>query len=230
VLGVVGGMGPQATADFFEKLIAATPAARDQDHIPVLIYSAPQIPDRTKAILHGGPSPLEDLRHAVRTVAQAGASAVVLACNTAHHWFEDLQASVNIPILHIADAVIAELRPLVHQHMRVGLLATSGTIAGQIYQPRLAAMGLTAVLPDPEAQEAVDAGIELVKAGTLSEAADAFDRGVRNLIGANATVIVLACTEIPLALRRDGYAVTFLDAATALARICVEFCSREGSQ
>jgi aspartate racemase len=230
VLGVVGGMGPRATADFFVKLIAATPAARDQDHIPVLIYSAPQIPNRTAAILHGGPSPLGELRRAVRTVAQAGASVVVLACNTAHYWFDDLQASVAIPILHIADAAIADLQPFVKRHGRVGLLATSGTIAAQIYQPRLSAIGLITVVPDLRAQEAVDAGIALVKAGSLGDAADAFDLGVRNLVEAKATVIVLACTEIPLVLRRDRHTVAFVDAAAALATSCVQFCLHEQSQ
>jgi aspartate racemase len=220
-------MGPLATADFFQKLITATPASCDQDHIPVLIYSVPQIPDRTAAILYGGPSPLAALKRAVRSLDEAGASAVVLACNTAHYWFEDLQASIDVPMLHIADAVIAELGETKRASGPVGLLATSGMIAAFIYQQRLSAVGLDTVVPEQRSQEAVDAGIALVKAGDIAAAAAEFDIAIQNLIEAKATAIVLACTEIPLAVCITRYPVPFVDATAALAARCVQFCRRE---
>ncbi len=104
ILGVLGGMGPLATVDFLQKLIEETPASRDQDHIPVIAYSVPQIPDRPLAILGKGESPLPHMLEGIHTLKRAGAQAIAIACNTAHYWYDDLVLQGGLPILHIADA------------------------------------------------------------------------------------------------------------------------------
>src|SRR5690606_28553292 len=102
LLGVLGGMGPLATVDFLSKLIEETAAGRDDDHVPVVVYSVPQIPSRPAAIVSGGPSPLPAMLDGVRTLKGAGATVLAIACNTAHYWYDDLAAAAGIPIVHIA--------------------------------------------------------------------------------------------------------------------------------
>src|SRR4051812_14632246 len=102
VLGVLGGMGPLATVDFLKKLIEETPATRDQDHVPVVVYSVPQIPDRPGAILEATESPLPAMLEGVRVLKGAGAAALAIACNTAHYWYDELSAE-GVPVVHIAD-------------------------------------------------------------------------------------------------------------------------------
>jgi len=175
-------MGPLATADFFRKLIDATPATCDRDHIPVFIYSVPQIPDRTAAILYGGPSPLADLCQGIRTLEGAGATLIVIACNTAHYWFAEMARSAHVPLLHIVDAVLEDLRPLVPRGATVGILGTSGTVRSNIYDGLLARSGYRCIASVPEVQQRIDDGIALVKAGRTDEAVPHFTRGIEELV------------------------------------------------
>lgn len=222
-VGILGGMGPRATVDLFQKLVEATPAKGDQDHLPVLIYSVPQIPDRTEAILHGGPSPLEALRHGISTLYNAGASVIVIACNTAHYWFEELQRGTPVPLLHIADAVLAELKAIAPARAKVGILATSGTIGAKLYHHALCHAGYPCVALSVEEQKGVDLGIALVKAGLTREAEGHFRTAIAALVARGAGVVVLACTEIPVALGEEP-SVPTIDATAALARYCVNYC------
>ena len=126
MLGILGGMGPLATADFYAKLIAQTPAARDQDHVPVVIYAVPQVPDRTAALLRGGATPVPALLAGLRTLVAAGAQAIAMPCNTAHAWFDELAAQSPVPLLHIADAA-ADAATLIARHLKMHqLLAVHG--------------------------------------------------------------------------------------------------------
>ncbi|WP_309139629.1 amino acid racemase [Siccirubricoccus sp. G192] len=111
-LGVLGGMGPLASAQFMARLTLLTPAERDQDHIPALLWSDPRVPDRTAARLGGGEDPLPALLRGLRGLEAAGCGAIAIPCNTAHGWFDALQAATGLPILHIVDAAAAELARL----------------------------------------------------------------------------------------------------------------------
>ncbi len=109
-LGVLGGMGAMATVDFLRKLVEATPAERDQEHIPLIVRFCPEVPDRAAALAGSGPSPQPALVAAAVELAAAGAQALAIPCNTAHYWYDALCAAVPIPILHIVDAALAELQ------------------------------------------------------------------------------------------------------------------------
>lgn len=225
LLGVLGGMGPLATVDFLQKLIEETPASRDQDHIPVITYSVPQIPDRPPAITGNGESPLPHMLEGVRTLKRAGATAVAIACNTAHYWYDDLVAESGMPVLHIADAACVDLAGL----QRVGLLATQGTIAAGFYQSRLAARGIECLLSsDDEQRTLVLPAIECVKRNDLAQAYTLATRAARRLLTQGprgAQRIIMGCTEIPLALdyQPSGVAEHCIDATRALARACVRW-------
>lgn len=222
MLGILGGMGPLATVDFLAKLVAATPSARDQDHVPVLAYSVPQIPERVPAILGRGPSPLPAMLEGVGVLVRGGARAIAIPCHTAHHWYDALAAAAQVPVLHIADAAIAELGAA----RRVGLVATAGTIASGFYQRRLAASGRECLLPEAsQLRESIAEGIGLVKAGQAAQARAPFLAVVEALAAAGAERVLLACTEVPVGLAAAGAALppSALDPTDALARACVRW-------
>ena len=221
VLGVLGGMGPMATVDFLKKLVEATPAARDQDHLPVIVAQAPDIPDRTQAILGTGADPLAAMTVALRRLEAAGATRIAIPCNTAHHWHGALQALTRAPILHIVDAVAEMLGAQGVAGGPIGLLATDGTLEAGIYPRRLARLGFTC--RTPEDQAAVMRAIRLVKAGHVAEARILLEGQAEALLAAGCGRVVLACTEIPVALAEAPAALRprLLDATQALALACV---------
>ncbi|MDH5534041.1 MAG: amino acid racemase [Betaproteobacteria bacterium] len=223
LLGVLGGMGPLATVDFLEKLIAETPAERDADHVPVVVYSVPQIPDRPAAILAGAQSPLPAMLAGIRTLTRAGASRIAIPCNTAHYWYDDLAREAGVPIVHIADATCEALAGRGLAASAVGLIATKGTIAAGFFQQRLAARGLRVLLnSEADQNECVLPAIAAVKRNNLGAAFDLAVRACERLRAEGAQAIILACTEIPPALehRASQVAAICVDPTRALARAC----------
>jgi aspartate racemase len=224
LLGVLGGMGPLATVDFLGKLVAETPAQRDAEHVPMLVYSVPQIPDRPAAILGDGESPLPAMLAGIRTLRNAGATCLAIACNTAHYWHDELIAQGGLPILHMADAACAQLAAGGTGPGAIGLIATQGTLAAGFYQQRLADNGYTAVINTPAEQERyVLPAIAAVKRNDLAAAHALALDACAALAKAGAQAVILACTEIPPALefRPTATAVPCIDATRALARACV---------
>jgi aspartate racemase len=223
VLGVLGGMGPLATADFFAKLVALTPASSDAEHVPVLVASLPQIPPRVPAILGDAASPLPALLAVRDRLVAGGATLIAMPCNTAHHWYDAL-ARGGPPMLHIAEAAIAALRAVQRPPAHVGLVATAGTLASGFYQRRLSQAGYASVLPDDEglARDIVPA-IAAVKSGRLHAGGEGFVRAARSLRRRGADAVILACTEVPPGVAAVGLPddVLCIDATEALAGACV---------
>jgi aspartate racemase len=219
LLGVLGGMGPAATADFLSRLVALTPAEADRDHIPVVVSSVPQIPDRTEAILGEGLSPLPALLTGLERLERAGADLIVMPCNTAHHWHADLAAArPNLSWIHIVDAVLA----LAPAGARLGLLATTGTLQAGIYPLR--APGRTFVAPEPAIQSgAVMRAIRAVKSGRPGLASEPFLRAAHGLRAKGATHLVFACTEVALGVPDPGaLGLPPIDSTEALARAVIQ--------
>lgn len=224
IVGVLGGMGPLATVDFLTKLLAVTPAARDQEHVPIIVSAIPQVPDRTQAFRGEGESPLPSLVDSARRLKAAGAGMLVIACNTAHLWFDDLAGSIGLPMIHLVDAAIADAAAIAGRHARIGLLGTDATIASGLYVNREAPGGLQWLLPTArEMTELIMPGIEAVKAGDR-------DTGRRQLVAAaealrkrGAAAVILGCTEIPVVLDASNSPLPVVDATAALARRTVEW-------
>lgn len=232
LLGVLGGMGPLAAADFLAKLVAETPATRDQEHIPYVAWGVPQIPERPAAILHGGESPLPQMLHGIAALKQAGATVVAIACNTAHYWHDDLVQQGGLPILHIADAVCDMLADRGIKTGKVGLLGTDGTIKAGFFQRRFAARGLDCLLSSRADQDQlVLPAIAAVKANDLPRAHGLAVDAVTRLLDGGAQAVVLACTETPVAIDYADSAVNTrcIDATRALARACVAWHRGAGS-
>lgn len=224
LLGILGGMGPLATADFLTKLIQMTPASCDQEHIATLVYSLPQIPDRTAAILGQGASPLPDLLRGLALLQEAGATCIAIPCNTAYYWYAEMAAASSVPILHIVESVCDDLRRRGIPGGPVGVLGTPGMQRSGIYQGYLQRQGYAPLLPDVETLEAlVGPGIALVKAGDVAAARALLAEAADRLLAQGAQCVVLGCTEIPVALadQSDEARMRYIDSNAALATACV---------
>ncbi|HEY0105251.1 MAG TPA: amino acid racemase [Rhizomicrobium sp.] len=201
-LGVIGGMGPAATADFLAKLVQARGATRDQDNIPILVWGDCRIPDRTVALGKDRASVAAPLASAARSLVALGAVALVIPCNTAHAWATEIEAATSLRLLHIADAVVEHVRHL--DVPRVGLLATTGTLAAKLYELRFSRASIDCTTPNENEQESVMQAIALVKAGRL-DTARRLAREVLNALRARgAARTILACTELPLILADEA--------------------------
>ncbi|MBK5968494.1 MULTISPECIES: cysteate racemase [Thiorhodovibrio] len=219
-LGVLGGLGPAATADFMCKLVAVTPAHCDQDHLPSLVLNLPQTPDRTAAILAKGPSPLPELQRAIEQLNGFGVDAIAIPCNTSHHWYDALASASDAPIIHIAEAALASLQPA----GSVLLLASRGTVASGFYQRLCAQRGIDCSVPDQHRlQTAVDRCIAEVKAGAIDAAAEQFQQLLSAPLAIDSQTLILGCTELPLAMARvNTQGLQLVDTTLELARHAVQ--------
>jgi aspartate racemase len=224
MIGILGGMGPLATADLYRKIILATPATSDQTHIPVVIWADPRVPDRTEALLAGGEDPTPWLIGGGQALASMGADFIVMPCNTAHAFLEQVQPAVERPFLSMVDAAVDDIVRSLPEVTSVGLLATSGTISSGVYQRSLEARGLAAVIPDDDHQtRCVMTAIRAVKAGDTGDAPTAlFVEAGGHLAAGGAQALIAACTEIPVVLRQEHVDLPLVDATDALARLAVD--------
>lgn len=223
LLGVLGGMGPLATIDFQRRLLEATPAQSDQQQLPSVVWNVPQIADRQKALAGTGPSPLPQLIHGIRVLNQAGASHIAIPCNTAHHWYGALSEASDAPILHIVDATLAALEQEANTPQRVGMIATKGTLDAGWYQQKLAARDIEVVEPTPaELSQWFVPGCYAVKRGALKEGGELLVQQALALFARGAQKLILACTEVPVALQAVNAPFLHLtfDPAQALAERC----------
>ena len=227
VVGVLGGMGPLATLDFLRKMLEATPASTDQDHVPVVVSSIPQVPDRTAAFRGTGPSPFEAMLASGRRLADAGAGLVVMPCNTAHLWFDELQQELGLPMLHLVDAAMEDAVAAGGGRLRVGLLATDATLASGLYVNRRAGEVQWLLPTAGEMLKLVMPGIAAVKAGDLGQGRERLATAAGALARRGAQALVLGCTEIPLVLDAACAPLPLIDPAASLARQAVRWSLRQ---
>jgi aspartate racemase len=229
ILGVLGGMGPLASAHFMLRLTQLTPAERDQDHIPAVLWSDPRIPDRIAAQQGTGPDPLPWLLRGISGLRQAGCGAIAIPCNTVHGWFEPMAKAAEVPILHIVDAAAVDLQRIGTPKGTIGLMATVPTLAMRLYQDRLEALGWHCLEPDTgEMERLVLPAIRLVKLNRSPEAFAPLAEVVNSLASRGASTVVLGCTEIPLGIQAgpaETLRVPVVDTIDALARAAIRWAS-----
>jgi len=231
VVGVLGGMGPEATLSFYGKLLANTPAQRDQDHLRVVIDSNPKVPDRTAALLGEGESPLPMMAAGLEALERAGADFVVIPCVSAHGFLDELRAHTRLPVLSVLDVAAEEVarhRPALRT---VGLLGTTGTVESGRFQRTLAAAGVATVVPDRQDQHRVMSAIYSIKGAGAEAAREEARRSVagvgERLVKAGAEGIVLGCTELPLVVSARDMSVPLFDVVLILARAAIAAAGRE---
>lgn len=219
IIGILGGMGPQATIDLYSEIISQTPADRDQDHIPAIIYSNPKVPDRTEAIIAQGENPLPYLVEGVKRLERAGADFILIPCNTAHYYLPQFEKEVNIPILNMIELTTQYIKEKFSQIQRVGVLSTTGTLRTKIYQNSLQREGLRVILPEENDQEhLVMKAIYSVKAAIMfAESAELLKKAAEALTAKGAEVLIMGCTEIPLALKQEGLSTPLIDPKKIIA-------------
>lgn len=225
VIGILGGMGPEATLDCFGKLINNTVAEKDQDHLRIIIINNPKVPDRTQAILENGLSPLPVLIQGVESLKKAGADFVIIPCVTAHYFLNDLVKHCELPVLSLLDAVsnyIVGINPKIY---KIGILATSGTIKSGIVKDRLEAEGIHTVVCSNKYQQQVMTAIYDIKNKNAvrcqPEITSSLVDAAQHLINNGAQGIIAGCTEIPLALSQSDIPVPYFDTLLILARAAI---------
>lgn len=223
IVGILGGMGPAATADLYTKIIAATPAERDQDHLHVVIWADPTVPDRSTALLHGGEDPTPWLRRGAEMLVAMGASFIAVPCNTAHAFLPRIAGSIPVPFLHMMEETATAIEVAHPTIERVGLLATSGTVAAGLYQEWFARHHIEVVAPDDETQDrCVMRAIHLVKSGrTGGEVTALVGEAARQVIDRGAQAVIAGCTELPLVFNDGDASVPVIDPTMVLARAIV---------
>ena len=225
VVGVIGGMGPAATVEYLARLVRATAAERDSDHLHVLVDSDPAIPSRADAILHGGPDPAPRLRAIARGLEYSGAEVLAMPCNTAHAYLESVREAVAISVLDM----LAEAADCVNVDC-VGLLATEAAIRAGLYQKVLGARGIAAVVPRVADQAEITRLIAAVKAGqALEELRARLRRVTAHLRDEGASGLLVGCTEISL-LRDEGEALPVVDALDCLVEATVREARAGGTR
>jgi len=224
-IGVLGGMGPEASAYFYGLLVKHTRAAKDQEHIPTVIWSDPRVPDRTAAILGKGPSPLPLLIAGAKGLHRAGADFLVIPCLTVHYFLDELRRASPLPIVSLLEETARFIR---RRHPRLGcagLLASSGTARTGLFQRALAGAGVEVLVPaESEQKKVMEAiyGRRGIKAGTTAGRPRTLLRGVASrLIRRGARAIIAGCTEVPLVLGAQDLPVPFLDPMDIAARLCI---------
>jgi aspartate racemase len=225
VVGVLGGMGPEATVDFMTKVIALTPADKDQDHIRMIIDHNPTIPSRQDAILADGEDPGPELAAMARRLEAAGADFLVIPCNTAYAFRQSVIEAVDIPLVSIINETVAALPD---DCSAVGLLATEGCLRAGVYQAAISQIGVEGVEPTRDELQELMQSVYAIKAGDTGEAVAAPLRKLANaLVDRGANAVIVGCTEIPLVLSKEDLDVPLLSSTDILAERTVQLALSE---
>ncbi len=224
-LGVIGGLGPMATAYFLELIVKMTDASCDQEHLEVTVLNRPAIPDRTACILgQSCESPVPMMTEAAKTLEMLGASCIAVPCITSHYFFDELQKQVSIPFINLVQETAAHLKE--NGIQTAGILATSGTVSTGLFQKALEREGIRWVIPDEAGQEMVMHLIyQNIKAGLPPEM-PLFAEVRENLRQKGAECMILGCTELSLIKKQYPNERDCLDALEVLAKRSVEFCGK----
>ncbi|MBM6723683.1 aspartate/glutamate racemase family protein [Pseudoflavonifractor phocaeensis] len=222
-LGILGGMGPQATQDFYQRILDRTDAACDQEHLPTLIWSDTAMPDRTAAILGGDVEGcFQRLLAGARLLERGGCTVLAIPCNTSHYFADRLQGELSLRLIHMPRETVGVLAE--EGKKKVGILATDGTVRTGIYQKECDARNIEALSPPEDIQKLVMSIIydEIKRGETGSrEKFAAIDRWLRQ---AGCDGAILGCTELSVYRTYHGLPDYYLDAMDVLAQRCITAC------
>lgn len=223
-LGVIGGMGPLATAYFMELVVKMTDARSDREHIPMIICSRPDTPDRTSFITgKSKESPLEAIVQAGKMLTDHGVDYIAIPCVTAYYFYNEMQEQINVPII---DMILETALCLKEAGIgKAGLMATDGTVTSGFFRAGLERRGIDVVLPSADGQRRVmDIIYGSIKANRPVSIED-FNRVEDELRAGGAQTVILGCTELSMIHRDFPLGPGFLDSMEALARRAVLLCS-----
>ena len=220
VVGIIGGMGPGATALLFQKIIDHTDARLDADHIHLLIDNRPSIPDRTAAILNGDDTPVKKICESGKQLEKMGAELIAIPCNTSHYFYPHIQEKLEVPVINMLEETAKECKNM--GFTTVGVLATTGTKNTGIYEKALSLQGIQTIYPDEAEQKVLMSIIyDYVKAGKTANC-EMFQVELENMKNKGAQAFVLGCTELPMVFSDGNMGMRFIDSLDILAKRTVE--------
>ncbi|MDH5706946.1 MAG: amino acid racemase [Candidatus Aminicenantes bacterium] len=230
-IGILGGMGPEATAYFYGLIIKNTKAEKDQEHIPVVIYANPGVPERTAAVLGKGPSPLPQLLEGIRVLKEAGADFIVMPCVTAHHFYNEIMREVKVNFLNLVEETVLYALRKNPKLKKAGLVSSTGTLRARLFHEAFAREAVEIIEPQEEEQERVMEAIfgkEGVKAGyTSGKSREAIRDAARALIARGAEAVIAGCTEVPLVLKARDIEVPLIEPLQILAEASIKMAGYE---
>jgi aspartate racemase len=227
VVGVIGGLGPEATLDFFGKVLIHSRAKKDQDHIHLIIENNPKTPNRNDAIAGKGISPGPALAGMAAALDRAGADFIVMACNTAHAFENAIRAATPKPFISLIDEVVDEVRGSYPDTRRVGLLAAQGCLDAGIYHTAFAKQSVEVLNPDEKSQASFMELLYRIKSGERgADIRRAMQELGEELIAAGAEILIAGCTEVPLVLTSGENTKPLVDSTDVLAQRCVKYARR----
>jgi len=225
-IGILGGMGPDATNQLCHLITQATPASCDEEHIPVITFSNPHIPSRLKALMEGGPSPVPELVRSARVLEAAGANFLIMPCNVAHYYIDEVQSFVAVPILNMVSQTVEHIAEKYPDTTSIGILASTPTVRLGLYAKPLKESGRVLIAPNEHLQESfvMEAiyGAQGVKAGYVDKPRQMLMAAVSRLIAGGAQVILSACTEVSVALAATDGTVPIVDPLKVIAQVAVD--------
>lgn len=195
-IGIIGGMGPLATVDLYRRIVLRTKAAKDQEHLHVLIDSNTNIPDRTKAIIAGGEDPVPQLVKSAEILKQSGSDFLIMPCNTAHYFIDDVKAKVEIPFVNMLSETVKYTHEKYGRDTVVGIMATDGTIKSKLYERYYSEAGIKTVIPDKTQEKIMKFIYDIIKSGKYDEGTDLMFECVEELKSMGADTFLLGCTEL----------------------------------
>ena len=215
-VGIFRRYGPEATVDLMSKIIRATPAKTDQEHIRLLVDNNPQVPSRIDAILEGSENPGPVLAEMAKGLENWGAEMLAIPCNTAHYYVQYVMEAVNIPVVNMIEETIQVI--VASGIKNIALLATTATLKTKLYEEKLIQAGLEVILPDPEFQEEIMRAIYGVKSGDYPKAYGAIAKVLEHVQSRGAQGVIPGCTELPLIISKDNCSLEIFDPTTILAK------------
>lgn len=218
-IGIIGGMGPLATVKLFEKIVLNTSASSDQDHPPILIDNNTRIPDRNKFVLGTGKDPRPELIKSAKRLEEMGADFLIMPCNNAHCFYEDIVKEINIPLLSMIEVAVEKIKTE-YKNEKVGILGTDGTIMGKVYQRVLERENIDYLVPSIEGQREVMKLIYNIKMGIYENDLEDLYREFINMQNNGVQVFIIGCTELSVAVDMYEFKekIEYVDALDLLAK------------
>lgn len=223
-LGIIGGMGPKATAVFYDRIVERTKATSDQEHLDLIILNHATLPDRTEAILHGEKhSFLQAIKGDLALLEQAGVANIAVPCNTFHYFYDDVQAMTRIPIIHMINETVSEIYKTYGANAKVGLLATKGTIQSGIYKKSCEQYNIELYIPDEVLQDQTMNIIYQQVKGTGNADGTELEELIQHLLTEQGcSCVIIGCTELSTIPLRHEVAKYCFDAMDILVRRSIE--------
>ncbi|MBS3819141.1 amino acid racemase [bacterium] len=225
-IGILGGMGPEATVCMYESIIKNTRVKKDQDHIPVIILSNPKVPPRTEAIFNKAPDPTPILVKGAKTLEQAGADFIIMPCITAHFFLSRITSQIHVPFISLLEESLQWALNELTGVKKVGILSSTGTLKSQLFHKTFAREDIDIINPEEKEQVQVMEAIfgpHGVKAGfTTGFPEKTAVRIANSLMERGAGAIIAGCTEIPLILKPQSIPVPLIEPMSLAARAAIK--------